>query len=61
MIEIGCEPSEVHFVHTFTLGTARRSDLKIPDLNSQWSICDMRRERLEKVIDHYSQRPIFSA
>ena len=61
MVEIGCEPGEVQFVHTFTLGAARRSDLKLPDLNSQWSICDMRRERLEKVIDRYSLTPIFSA
>jgi hypothetical protein len=60
MIEVGCEPGEVHFVHTFTLGSARRSDLKIPDLNGQWTICDMRRERLEKVIDRYSLTPIFS-
>ena len=27
MVEIGCEPGEVQFVHTFTLGAARRSDL----------------------------------
>ena len=60
MKEIGCKPSEVHYVETFPLGQLRQTQF-LYDMNSQWSICDMRRERLEKVIDGYLDRPIFTS
>jgi len=53
-----CMPEEIHFVETFPLGPLRRTDFLYP-MNSQWSISDMRRERLEKVIDRYLEHPIF--
>lgn len=55
---LGCTPEEIHFVETFPLPTLRRIDFLYP-MNSQWSISDIRRERLEKVIDRYLERPIF--
>jgi hypothetical protein len=59
MKEAGCSPDEIHFVKTFPLPALRRTDF-LYQMNSQWSISDVRRERLEKVIDRYLDQPLFS-
>jgi len=59
MNDLGCDPSEIHFVETFALGELRTIQFLYP-MNSQWTICDQRRERLEKVIDGYLDKPIFT-
>ena len=61
MRELGCKPDEVHYVETFPLPSTNRRDRFIWEMNCQWTISDIRRERLEKVVDRHLDRPIFTA
>lgn len=61
MRELCCTPDEVHYVETFPLPTTNRWDWFVWDMNCQWTISDIRRERLEKVIDRHLDKPIFTA
>ena len=61
MRELGCKPDEVHYVETFPLPSTNRRDWFIWEMNCQWTISDIRRERLEKVVDRHLDRPIFTA
>jgi hypothetical protein len=60
MVEVGCTVEETAYVWDFVLGDLRTTNFLYP-MNSQWTISDMRRERLEKVIDDHLERPIFRA
>lgn len=58
MIALGCEHADIEFVRDFPLPTLRRQDFTYP-MNSQWAISDVRREKLEAVIDGLMGRPTF--
>ncbi|HMJ81782.1 MAG TPA: hypothetical protein VK504_01355 [Vicinamibacterales bacterium] len=53
MTEIGCKPEEIQYVWDFPLPAKPRTANYHYDMNVQWTICDIRRERLEKIIDDY--------
>jgi uncharacterized protein (DUF433 family) len=55
METIGCEPDEVHYVRDFVLPPLYTHDFN-PQMNSQWTITYVRRERLEEIMRRYQQR-----
>jgi hypothetical protein len=58
MLDFGCEAADIEFVRDFPLPPLRTAAFTYP-MNSQWSITDVRRERLEAVIDSLLGRPTF--
>jgi hypothetical protein len=58
MLDFGCEAADIEFVRDFPLPPLRTSAFTYP-MNSQWSITDVRRERLEAVLDSLLGRPTF--
>ena len=58
MVHFGCEDADVEFVRDFPLPPLRTNAYTYP-MNSQWSITDVRREKLEAVIDALLGRPTF--
>jgi hypothetical protein len=58
MVDFGCDEADIEFVRDFPLPPLRTSEFTYP-MNSQWSITDVRRERLEAVLDALLGRPTF--
>jgi hypothetical protein len=58
MVDLGCDEADIEFVRDFPLPRLRTSEFTYP-MNSQWSITDVRRERLEAVLDALLGRPTF--
>jgi hypothetical protein len=58
MIDFGCDVADIEFVRDFPLPPLRTISFTYP-MNSQWSITDVRREKLECVLDALLGRPTF--
>ena len=58
MVDFGCDDADIEFVRDFPLPPLRTTAFTYP-MNSQWSITDVRRERLEAVLDALLGRPTF--
>ena len=58
MTAMNCDPADIEFVRDFPLPALRRQDFTY-EMNSQWSISDTRREKLEAVLDTILGKPAF--
>lgn len=54
----GMEAADIEYVRDFPLGPLRTTAYTYP-MNSQWTITDMRREKIEAVIDQLMARQVF--